>query len=35
MISDQNGEIDSQSIRTNLPSLMALRCFEAGGRHPK
>ena len=29
MISDQNGEIDSQSVRTNLPSLMALRCFEA------
>ncbi|RDS98197.1 LysR family transcriptional regulator, partial [Burkholderia contaminans] len=33
MISDQNGEIDSQSIRTNLPSLMALRCFEAAARH--
>ncbi|MEN8512935.1 LysR family transcriptional regulator [Burkholderia sp. RS02] len=33
MISDQNGEIDSQHVRTNLPSLMALRCFEAAARH--
>ena len=33
MISDQNGELDSQSIRTNLPSLMALRCFEVAARH--
>ncbi|HFT8005419.1 TPA: LysR family transcriptional regulator [Burkholderia cenocepacia] len=33
MFSDQNGESESQSIRTNLPSLMALRCFEAAARH--
>ncbi|VWB47083.1 LysR family transcriptional regulator [Burkholderia arboris] len=33
MISDRNGEPDSQPIRTNLPSLMALRCFEAAARH--
>ena len=33
MISDQNGEIDSQQIRSSLPSLMALRCFEAAARH--
>lgn len=33
MISDRNGEFDSQKIRTNLPSLMALRCFEAAARH--
>ncbi|QFS42291.1 LysR family transcriptional regulator [Burkholderia cepacia] len=33
MISDQNGEVDSQSMRANLPSLMALRCFEAAARH--
>ncbi|MGC3024798.1 LysR family transcriptional regulator [Burkholderia sp. DN3021] len=33
MISDQNGEIDSQQVRANLPSLMALRCFEAAARH--
>ncbi|KER70094.1 LysR family transcriptional regulator [Burkholderia cepacia] len=33
MISDQNGETDSQSVRASLPSLMALRCFEAAARH--
>ncbi|WP_107311511.1 LysR family transcriptional regulator [Burkholderia metallica] len=33
MISDQNGELGSQSVRTTLPSLMALRCFEAAARH--
>ncbi|CAB3760098.1 LysR family transcriptional regulator [Burkholderia sp. MSh2] len=33
MISDQNGELDSPSIRSHLPSLMALRCFEAAARH--
>ena len=33
MISDQNGEWESQPMRANLPSLMALRCFEAAARH--
>ncbi|WP_175916731.1 MULTISPECIES: LysR family transcriptional regulator [Burkholderia] len=33
MISDQDGELDSQNVRAGLPSLMALRCFEAAARH--
>ncbi len=33
MISDDDREFDSQSTRANLPSLMALRCFEAAARH--
>ncbi|WP_175782508.1 LysR family transcriptional regulator [Burkholderia anthina] len=33
MISDQNGEFDSHEMRGSLPSLMALRCFEAAARH--
>ncbi|RQS50630.1 LysR family transcriptional regulator [Burkholderia sp. Bp8984] len=33
MISDQDGEPDSHEVRTNLPSLMALRCFESAARH--
>ncbi|MDN7591329.1 LysR family transcriptional regulator [Burkholderia seminalis] len=33
MISDDDREFDSHSIRANLPSLMALRCFEAAARH--
>ncbi|WP_322025454.1 LysR family transcriptional regulator [Burkholderia sp. BCC1977] len=33
MISDQNGEPDSHEVRAKLPSLMALRCFEAAARH--
>uniref|UniRef100_UPI003F493785 LysR family transcriptional regulator n=1 Tax=Cupriavidus yeoncheonensis TaxID=1462994 RepID=UPI003F493785 len=33
MNSDQNGELDSQLVSARLPSLMALRCFEAAARH--
>jgi len=33
MISDQDGEFDSHNLRDKLPSLMALRCFEAAARH--
>ena len=33
MISDQDGEWESQNVRASLPSLMALRCFEAAARH--
>ncbi|RKU00291.1 LysR family transcriptional regulator [Burkholderia sp. Nafp2/4-1b] len=33
MISDQNGEPDSHEMRASMPSLMALRCFEAAARH--
>lgn len=33
MISDQNGEFESHEMRASLPSLMALRCFEAAARH--
>jgi len=33
MISDQDGASDSHNLRDNLPSLMALRCFEAAARH--
>ncbi|WP_175687317.1 LysR family transcriptional regulator [Burkholderia anthina] len=33
MISDPNGEFDSHELRGSLPSLMALRCFEAAARH--
>lgn len=33
MISDRDGESDSHEARTRLPSLMALRCFEAAARH--
>lgn len=32
MFSDNNGEPDSPSIDTRLPSLLALRCFEAAAR---
>ena len=32
MFSDRNGEPDSPSAGTRLPSLMALRCFEAAAR---
>jgi DNA-binding transcriptional LysR family regulator len=33
MISDHDGEFGSQNVRAALPSLMALRCFEAAARH--
>jgi len=33
MISDHDGELESQNVRASLPSLMALRCFEAAARH--
>lgn len=33
MISDHDGESDSPNTRAGLPSLVALRCFEAAARH--
>ncbi|BAP42652.1 LysR family transcriptional regulator [Pseudomonas sp. StFLB209] len=33
MFSDRNGESDSPFCDTRLPSLLALRCFEADARH--
>lgn len=32
MVSDSNGELDSPNFPTRLPSLLALRCFEAAAR---
>lgn len=32
MISDMNGELSSQNMGARLPSLLALRCFEAAAR---
>lgn len=32
MISDKNGEYGSQNTGARLPSLLALRCFEAAAR---
>ncbi|MEG1766902.1 MAG: LysR family transcriptional regulator, partial [Comamonas sp.] len=32
MFSDMNGEIESPSNDARLPSLLALRCFEAAAR---
>lgn len=33
MFSDKHSELDSQSTDARLPSLLALRCFEAAARH--
>jgi DNA-binding transcriptional LysR family regulator len=33
MISDRDCELNAQMIETRLPSLIALRCFEAAARH--
>ena len=33
MVSDSNGELASPSSHARLPSLLALRCFEAAARH--